>query len=56
LSGQRRKSTATLTVSQTGIRLFVVEAPEAQQSCTIKYSNWSWGAATASALHSMVDG
>lgn len=46
----------TLTVGQTRIRLFGVDAPEAQQTCKIKYSNWTCGAAATSALRSMVDG
>jgi endonuclease YncB( thermonuclease family) len=46
----------TLTIGTARIRLFGVDAPEAQQTCKIEYNNWTCGAAAASALRSMVEG
>jgi endonuclease YncB( thermonuclease family) len=46
----------TLTLGTLRVRLFGIDAPEAQQTCQLKGSSWACGAAATGALRSMVDG
>jgi endonuclease YncB( thermonuclease family) len=46
----------SLTVSEQGIRLFGIDAPEYQQTCDVSSTAWARGADAAAALQSTIDG